>query len=84
MKSYEEIVALVSDTLVDAGSTFRSDKKDAYRKAIATERNEKAKWVLEQILEHAEVAEKLKKVLSKDSGNFPAVRWESWAMTATG
>ena len=26
-KSYEEIVALVSDTLVEAGSTFREDKK---------------------------------------------------------
>ena len=26
-KTYEEIVALVRDTLVDAGSTFREDKK---------------------------------------------------------
>ena len=26
-KTYEEIVALVRDTLVDAGSTFRPDKK---------------------------------------------------------
>ena len=32
-KTYEEIVALVRDTLVDAGSTFREDKKEAYRNA---------------------------------------------------
>ena len=29
-----DIVSLVRDTLVEAGSTFRADKKDAYRKAI--------------------------------------------------
>ena len=29
----EEISALVSETLVTAGSTFREDKKDAYRRA---------------------------------------------------
>ena len=28
-KTYEEMVALVRDTLVDAGSTFRPDKKEA-------------------------------------------------------
>jgi len=42
-KTNEEIVALVRDTLVDAGSTFREDKKDAYKRAITTERNEQAK-----------------------------------------
>ena len=67
-KSYEEIVALVRDTLVDAGSTFRPDKKDAYRKAIAAERNERAKWVLEQVLENAEVAERDKSPLCDDTG----------------
>lgn len=41
-KTYEEIVALVRDTLVDAGSTFRPDKKAAYKRAIQTERNEQA------------------------------------------
>ena len=42
-KRYEEIVALVRDTLVEAGSTFRPDKKAAYQKAIETETNEKAR-----------------------------------------
>jgi fumarate hydratase subunit alpha len=67
-KTYEEIVALVRDTLVDAGSTFRPDKKEAYKRAIETERNEKAKWVLEQVLENAAVAERDKSPLCDDSG----------------
>ena len=41
---YDKTVALVADTLVKAGSTFKEDKKEAYRRAIAAERNEKAKW----------------------------------------
>jgi fumarate hydratase subunit alpha len=64
----KDIVSLVRDTLVDAGSTFRPDKKQAYEKAIETERNEKAKWVLKQILENAEAAEKNHSPLCDDSG----------------
>ena len=67
-KSYDEIVALVRDALVYAGSTFRQDKKDAYQKAIAAETNDKAKWVLETILENAEAAEKNHSPLCDDSG----------------
>ena len=67
-KSYEEIVALVRDTLVDAGSTFRGDKKEAYRRAIESERNEKAKWVLNTILENAEAAERNHSPLCDDTG----------------
>ena len=67
-KSYDEIVALVRDTLVSAGSTFRQDKKDSYKRAIAAETNDKAKWVLETILENAEAAEKNHSPLCDDSG----------------
>ena len=67
-KSYEEIAALVRDTLVEAGSTFRQDKKDAYQRAIASETNEKAKWVLETILENAEAAQRDRSPLCDDSG----------------
>lgn len=67
-KTYEEIVALVRDTLVDAGSTFRPDKKSAYKKAIESERNEQAKWVLEQILANAEAAEANHSPLCDDTG----------------
>lgn len=67
-KTYEEIVALVRDTLVKAGSTFRPDKKAAYERAIRTERNEQAKWVLEQVLANAEAAEKNHSPLCDDTG----------------
>ena len=45
-----DIVSLVRDTLVEAGSTFREDKKEAYRSAINHDQNEKAKWVLQTVL----------------------------------
>lgn len=67
-ENYEAIVAKVADTLVSAGSTFREDKKDAYRRAIAAEQNPQAKWVLETVLENAEAAEKNRSPLCDDSG----------------
>lgn len=67
-RTYDDIVALVRDTLVTAGSTFRQDKKEAYKRAIASENNEKAKWVLEQILANAETAEKNHSPLCDDTG----------------
>ena len=62
------IVELVRDTLVEAGSTFREDKKQAYRNTIAAETNEKAKWVLEQVLANAEAAEESHSPLCDDTG----------------
>ena len=67
-ENYEAIVAKVADTLVSAGSTFREDKKDAYRRAIAAEQNPQAKWVLETVLENAEAAESNRSPLCDDSG----------------
>lgn len=67
-ETYVEIVARVRDALVEAGSTFRPDKKAAYEKAIRTEQNEKAKWVLEQILANAEAAEQNHSPLCDDTG----------------
>lgn len=63
-----KIIEKVKNTLVDAGSTFKQDKKDAYMRAIASEENEKAKWVLQTILDNAEVAEENKSPLCDDSG----------------
>ena len=62
------IVALVSDALVRSGSTFREDKKQAYRQAIEQETNEKAKWVLQTILDNAAVAENERSPLCDDTG----------------
>ena len=64
----EKIAALVRDALVEAGSTFRPDKKAAYRRAIASERSPKAKWVLEQVLANAEAAEANRGPLCDDTG----------------
>lgn len=63
-----DITTLVRDTLVTAGSTFRADKKEAYRKAIDRERNEKAKWVLKTVLQNAEAAERNQSPLCDDTG----------------
>ncbi len=64
----EDTVRLVRDALVEAGSTFRQDKKEAYRLAIETETDEKAKWVLQTILENAEAAEENRSPLCDDTG----------------
>lgn len=62
------IADLVKDTLVEAGSTFRHDKKAAYQRAIDKEQNEKAKWVLKTILDNAEAAGANKSPLCDDTG----------------
>lgn len=66
MKS--NITELVRDTLVKAGSTFREDKKQAYKNAIEKENDEKAKWVLQTVLDNAVVAEKNCSPLCDDTG----------------
>ncbi len=67
-EKYSEIVSAVSDTLVRAGSVFSEDKKEAYRRAIAKETNEKTKWVMETILENAGAAEENRSPLCDDTG----------------
>ena len=67
-EQYDRIAALVRDALVEAGSTFRQDKKAAYRRAIASERSPKAKWVLEQVLANSEAAEANRGPLCDDTG----------------
>lgn len=58
----------VADCLVRAGSTFREDQKEAYRKAIALEGNEKSCWVMRQVLDNAIVAEERRSPLCDDTG----------------
>ena len=62
------IVSLVSETLVRAGSTFREDKKEAYRQAIGKEQNPQACWALKTILENAEAAGTNLSPLCDDTG----------------
>lgn len=65
MSSIQEKVA---DCLVRAGSTFREDQKEAYRKAIANEEIESSCWVLKQVLDNALVAEERRSPLCDDTG----------------
>ena len=58
----------VADCLVRAGSTFREDQKEAYRKAIADESNSQSCWVMQQVLDNAIVAEERRSPLCDDTG----------------
>lgn len=58
----------VAQCLVTAGSTFREDQKEAYRKAIADEPFGSACWVMRQVLDNALVAEKRRSPLCDDTG----------------
>lgn len=62
------IIDKVADCLVRAGSTFREDQKEAYRRAIADEQIESSCWVMKQILDNALVAEKNRGPLCDDTG----------------
>lgn len=63
-----EIIEKVADCLVKAGSTFREDQKEAYRKAILAESNEGSCWVMKQVLDNALVAETSSGPLCDDTG----------------
>lgn len=58
----------VADCLVRAGSTFRDDQKEAYRRAIAEEELDSSCWVMRQVLDNALVAEERHSPLCDDSG----------------
>ena len=62
------VIEKVADCLVRAGSTFRDDQKEAYRKAIADDNNVNACWVMRQILDNAIVAEEHRSPLCDDTG----------------
>ena len=68
MMNSERIIGIVKETLITAGSTFSDDKIRAYQRAIAAETNERAKWVLETILENGITAAKNRTPLCDDSG----------------
>lgn len=65
MNSIQEKVA---QCLVTAGSTFREDQKEAYRRAISSENNAQSCWVMQQVLDNALVAEKRRGPLCDDTG----------------
>ena len=62
------IIDKVAHCLVTAGSTFREDQKEAYRRAIAKEPGTSSCWVMQQVLDNAVVAEKNRSPLCDDTG----------------
>ena len=63
-----EIEQKVCDALIRAGSTFREDQKEAYRRVIAKELGTSSCWVMQQVLDNALVAEKNHGPLCDDTG----------------
>ena len=68
MEYNQNIIDKICDTLVKAGSSFLGDKKKAYSLAIDKETKAHAKWVLQTVLQNAEVAEKTHCPLCDDTG----------------
>jgi fumarate hydratase subunit alpha len=68
MLKKHDIQVAVKDCLIKAGTTFRKDQVKAYERAIQSETNQNARWVLERILENAEIAKKNVYPLCDDSG----------------
>lgn len=63
-----DIIEKTSTALIKAGSSFRPDQVEAYRRAIIGEKNEKGKWVMQQILDNAIIACKHCSPLCDDTG----------------
>ena len=62
------VVRKVKDAVIKAGTTFRFDQIQAYRKVVTKEQNPRARWVLKNLLENAIVAEQSKSPLCDDTG----------------
>ncbi len=68
MYSYQLIVEKTAQTLIEASTVFSADKIRAFEKAVSKEDNPNARWVLETILENAQVAKAEQRPLCDDSG----------------
>ena len=63
-----DLVNLVKDALIDASTNFREDQVAAYKRAVETETNPNARWVLELLINNAEIASSNKVPLCDDTG----------------
>lgn len=64
----KRIMEKVAECLVEASTKFRNDQIRKYEEAISKEGNSEARWVLEKILEGAQVAEAKELPLCDDTG----------------
>jgi fumarate hydratase subunit alpha len=63
-----DLVHLIKEAVIEASTTFRKDQLDAYKRASKDETNENARWVLELLIENAEIAQTEKVPLCDDTG----------------
>ena len=63
-----EVSEKTAQTLVRASTVFRPDQIAAYKRAVEKEESPHAKWVLNNILENAEIAEQKSFPLCDDTG----------------
>jgi len=63
-----KISALVKNAVIEASTTFREDQIAAYNDAISNEESDNSRWVLELLLENAQIAKKNKVPLCDDTG----------------
>ena len=68
MNKFDTTREQVKNTLIKAASTFREDQIEAYLKAIEKETQPRARWIMERILENAQVAEQNKSTFCDDTG----------------
>jgi len=68
MSTREDIETAVQNCLIKAGTTFRTDQYQAYAAAVKREKNKNAKWVLERVIENADIAKKKQFPLCDDTG----------------
>ncbi len=62
------LIDLIKKAVIEASTTFRNDQLDAYKRAIEAETSDNAKWVLELLLENAQIAHADKVPLCDDTG----------------
>ncbi|HMK54794.1 MAG TPA: fumarate hydratase [Methanobacteriaceae archaeon] len=59
---------MVKNALIDASTSFRDDQIAAYHNALEQEENDRARWVLEIMIENARLAHKNRVPLCDDTG----------------
>ena len=64
----DQIRQAAKKCLIKAGTTYRNDQFRAYQRAIESESSSNARWVLEQIVENARIAQKEQLPLCDDTG----------------
>ncbi len=68
MISKQNIIDAAREALIKSSTTFRPDQMAAYKSAWERETNPRSKWVLEQIIQNAELGALKKLPLCDDTG----------------